>query len=359
MKAVLVKLALLLFNKKTGKKVAITIVCVVLAIILLLMSPLLILLCIADSMGYSLQQLCDVVVYHMTDGQLEVLDDLISAMVQVRDAMILAGCTQTQVQLGTALCMEESLLPYVTQSNFPSRLVRCFSSPSMTEAELKAALYEEFGVVIELDTLVELRSHFFDTQLPTQVLADPDTKNNLDLVAWVEAAQQNGWGYVYGTFGQVLDEGLYNSKISQYPDEITPYKDFILANTMGRRVADCVGLIKSYAWLDPEHEEIGYQTGGMPDIGADTLYEFATEKGTIDTLPEIPGLLLWVEGHVGVYIGGGEAIHSAGSLYGVVREEIGHRGWTHWAKIPYIEYLEPPADETIPPPEASIPSEAG
>jgi len=29
----------------------------------------------------------------------------------------------------------------------------------------------------------------------------------------------------------------------------------------------------------------------MPDIGADTMYENATEKGTIDTLPEFRGLL--------------------------------------------------------------------
>ena len=28
---------------------------------------------------------------------------------------------------------------------------------------------------------------------------------------------------------------------------------------------------------------------GMPDIGADTMFENATEKGTIDTILEIPG----------------------------------------------------------------------
>lgn len=369
MKAALAKLAALLLNKKTGKKVALAFVSVVLAIILLLMSPLLILLAIADDIGYTTEQLFYVVINHIADGHLALLDHLITALEKVHDTMLMAGCTQIQVQWGQSLCMAEELLPYLLDDDFPARLTSCFTSPNMTAAELKAAIYEEFGAVVELDTLEEMRGYFFETQLPTQVLATPDTKNNLDLVAWVTATQQNGWGYVYGTFGQVLDEGLYSSKLSQYPDEIQPYEDYILANTMGRRVADCVGLIKSYMWADPDTGELGYQTNGMPDYSADTVYWAATEKGEIDTMPEIPGLLLWVEGHVGVYIGNGEAIHSAGTLYGVIREDIGNRGWTHWAKIPYIEYLEQPtvpaptetgpADETAPPAEASVPSETG
>lgn len=362
MKAALAKLAALLLNKKTGKKVAIAIVSVVLAIILLLMSPLLILLSLADDLGYSWKQLCEVVVYCMTDGQLQVLEQLINTMAKVHDTMLMAGCTQLQVQWGVSLCMVEELLPYVTQDNFAARLTSCFTSPDMTPEDLKAALYNEFGVAVDLSQIMELRGHFFDADLPVRVLGTPDKKTNLDLVAWVTAAEQNGWGYIYGTFGQVLDETLYNTKASQYPDEVKLYEDFILEDTLGRRVADCIGLVKSYVWLDPEAKAIGYQTNGMPDVGADTAYRYATEKGTIDTLPEIPGLLLWMEGHVGVYIGGGEVIHSAGTTYGVIREEVGRRGWTHWAKIPYIEYVEEtpePTDPSVPtvPSEPTVPTE--
>ena len=84
----------------------------------------------------------------------------------------------------------------------------------------------------------------------------------------------------------------------------------------------------------------------MPDIGADTMYENATEKGTIDTLPETPGLALWHEGHIGIYIGNGQVIHASGTKVGVVQTPIGSSGWTHWLKIPYITYIEETEEET-------------
>lgn len=78
----------------------------------------------------------------------------------------------------------------------------------------------------------------------------------------------------------------------------------------------------------------------MPDIGADTMYENAAEKGTIDTIPEIPGLAVWHEGHIGIYIGNGEVIEAMGTQYGVVKTQLTNSRWTHWLKIPYITYIE-------------------
>jgi len=85
---------------------------------------------------------------------------------------------------------------------------------------------------------------------------------------------------------------------------------------------------------------VEYGTNGMPDIGADTMYANATEKGTIDTIPEIPGLAVWHEGHIGIYIGGGEVIEAMGTQYGVVKTQLSGSRWTHWLKIPYIAYLD-------------------
>ena len=83
----------------------------------------------------------------------------------------------------------------------------------------------------------------------------------------------------------------------------------------------------------------------MPDIGSDTMYENATEKGTIDTIPEIPGLAVWKEGHIGVYIGNGEVVEAYGTTTGVIRSQLADGGWTHWLKIPYITYLEETENE--------------
>ena len=63
-----------------------------------------------------------------------------------------------------------------------------------------------------------------------------------------------------------------------------------------------------------------------------------TRAGTIDTMPDIPGLAVWHDGHIGVYIGGGQVVEAMGTKYGVVKTELAGRGWTHWLKIPYINY---------------------
>ena len=83
---------------------------------------------------------------------------------------------------------------------------------------------------------------------------------------------------------------------------------------------------------------IRYGTNGMPDIGANQMYYDATVSGTIDTMPDTPGLAVWMEGHIGVYIGGGQVIEAMGTTYGVVKTELDGRGWTHWLEIPYIDY---------------------
>ena len=59
----------------------------------------------------------------------------------------------------------------------------------------------------------------------------------------------------------------------------------------------------------------------------------------IDSLPEIPGLLLFKEGHVGVYIGNGEAIEARGRNFGVVKTKIKDRDWIMWGKLDWIDYI--------------------
>lgn len=43
------------------------------------------------------------------------------------------------------------------------------------------------------------------------------------------------------------------------------------------------------------------------------------EKGKIATMPDVPGVLVFMSGHVGVYIGGGEVIEARGHEYGVIK----------------------------------------
>ena len=169
-------------------------------------------------------------------------------------------------------------------------------------------------------------------------LTNPASKNAADLVVYVTNAWQSGWGYVWGTYGQVLTPELFQYKLTQYPEGVGQYADFIRVNWVGKRTADCVGLIKGYGWLNADTMEIEYGSNGMPDIGANQMYYNAQHSGTIDTIPEVPGLAVWKPGHIGVYIGNGEVIEAMGTKYGVVKTQLQGRGWTHWLEIPYISY---------------------
>lgn len=264
----------------------------------------------------------------------------------VESAMIAAGYDQQRIQEARML-VTFALYNHTSETGFADRLVGCFA-PGQSDAQLVSHVNSTFGTNIVAqdftNAMASLRAAYIDYASYT----DTTTKNNLDLVQWAIYAHTKGWGYVWGTYGQVLDKDLFEYKKTQYPEEVGGKAEFIEANWLGGRTADCVGFIKGYSWFEPTSGNIIYASNGMPDISADEMYNNATEKGTIDTIPEIPGLAVWHQGHIGIYIGGGEVIHASGTTRGVIKTPIGDSGWTHWLKIPYITYAEETAEPTEP-----------
>ena len=265
-------------------------------------------------------------------------------MYAIENEMKAAGFTAEKAKEAQVLYVL-ALSDYAEQTDFVSKLLGCFAE-EQTDKQLIIAVNTAFGTTLNAEDFTKVMTAIRAKAINTSGFTEPDTKNAHDLVEWAKQAHAKKWGYVWGTYGDVLTEAVLNGKVSQYPDEVGGKEEYIRTHWLGGRTADCIGLIKGYGWYNCESGSIAYGTNGMPDIGADTMYENATEKGTIDTLPETPGLALWHEGHIGIYIGNGQVIHASGTKVGVVQTPIGSSGWTHWLKIPYITYIEETEEET-------------
>ena len=161
-------------------------------------------------------------------------------------------------------------------------------------------------------------------------------KTNNGLVRYCIA--QLGKPYWYGTFGHKASESLLRQKSTQYP---AFYRDKDFVTQYGEKVHDCAGLIKGYLWCDSDE---GFYNPEKydPEIDDSIDSDHCSEKGNIDNMPEIKGLLLFYPGHVGVYIGNGKVIEARGHAYGVVETNLRERPWNTWGKLDFITYKKPP-----------------
>ena len=189
---------------------------------------------------------------------------------------------------------------------------------------------------------------------------------NEHFAAWCQ--KMLGQPYWYGSVVYKCTESLRSRKAAQYPSHYgssrtARYRQDIAAKKV---CADCIGGAKGYAWTGGGVgvvESIGTDktftnksgANGCPDKGANSMFSYAKSKGmdwgTIQTLPDIVGLALHKDGHVGYTVGGGYAVEWKGYAYGCVKTKIAGRGWTHWYKLPFIQYegstgkVTPPTSE--------------
>lgn len=149
------------------------------------------------------------------------------------------------------------------------------------------------------------------------------------------AKAQLGKPYWWGTFGQTASAGLLAEKRQQYPERYTA-GDFTAQ--FGQKVHDCVGLIKGYLWCDTPDSEPIYKAA--QDVAVSGLYMVCSENGSIDTMPDTPGVCVFMRdmSHVGVYVGDGYVVEATGHARGVVKTKLAGRGWGLWGKPRWISY---------------------
>ena len=178
-----------------------------------------------------------------------------------------------------------------------------------------------------------------------------EKKTNSALVAYARQALQEKWVYWYGTTGRPCTESLLKRKRAQYPAHYgsartAAYRRHIAEK---RYCADCINLVKGYMWLDEATGKQGYAINGCPDTNADGMFARARQKGSIETMPDVPGLIVRFSGHAGVYAGEGRVIEARGFAHGVVETALSARPWTHWYEMPGLTY-----ETQTPPPESVL-----
>ena len=156
------------------------------------------------------------------------------------------------------------------------------------------------------------------------------SKTAVGLVAYAKA--QLGRPYWYGSFGQAGSREFYEQKKRQYPKYYTWEYDGTTA-----KVHDCVGLIKGYLWCE-NPEDVTPVYNASQDKSANMMRDVCTVSGEITAMPDVPGVLVFMNNHVGVYIGSGEVIEARGHAYGVVQTKLADRVWKSWGYCPYITY---------------------
>lgn len=159
--------------------------------------------------------------------------------------------------------------------------------------------------------------------------------------------------YVKGGWGAPLN--AYNKKrvINAY-DYNYQRRAKIEAASADTFAFDCCGIVKSVLWgfsADPSKSNGGaqYKANGVPDLSEAGFLRVCTYVSN-DWSKIIPGACLFMDGHMGVYIGDGKAVEATPiwtdgcqftRVNNITAKGRGNgRTWSKWGLIPYLDYEE-------------------
>lgn len=171
--------------------------------------------------------------------------------------------------------------------------------------------------------------------------------------ACVDVAKNHKTLYVMGAFGWPMNDhnkqramGSYSYNSSE--DRVAKIK----AATKDTFGFDCVNLIKALLWdwcgdVIQGYGGAKYASNGVPDIN-DTMMIEACDDVSTDFRTIQVGEVVWIPGHIGVYIGDGLAVECTPAWKDGVQitavhnigKKSGYNGrtWTKHGKLPWVTY---------------------
>jgi len=160
------------------------------------------------------------------------------------------------------------------------------------------------------------------------------------------AESKIGCAYIYGGYGEKkCTPSFRKERAGAYPGQ----KNNIYNNckVLSGKQSTCTGC----KWDGKQSYDCAQLTRYACKAGGQELVSGANsqwnktpwyKKGTIDSLPDVPGVILYhvnasgTMTHTGVYVGGGYAVEARAAKYGVVKTVVKNRTWTHWAALPGV-----------------------
>ena len=179
-------------------------------------------------------------------------------------------------------------------------------------------------------------------------------KTGKELASAAEAVAKNYKTlYVLGAFGwPMTDKMKKRAKEEQKNNqkaERSAKIDSADAKTFG---FDCVCLIKALLWgwngdASKNYGGAAYESNGVPDINEAEMIKVCSDVSTDFSNIQV-GEVVWMQGHIGVYIGNGLAVECTPKWKDCVQitavlnigKKSGYNGrtWTKRGKLPYVSY---------------------
>lgn len=160
--------------------------------------------------------------------------------------------------------------------------------------------------------------------------------------------------YVYGCFGAPLNDKNKKRYCNNTDYNKNPTRTkMIMAASADTFGFDCVCFIKGilWGWNGDKTKTYGgaiYASNGVPDISANSFFKTCTNISTDFSKIQV-GEAVWIDGHIGVYIGNGQVVECTPkfenkvqitNLANVGNNKGNYRTWIKHGKIKFIDYTE-------------------